>query len=177
MAVITKGNFSINLGIFKVGGDFSDEDRQCAWELYTEIITRLSVHGRITPSANIFDEFKGELFNESLSSLYAFFKEMRGIMRKFPVGKIECANEYHLGKLTCSIMNDVLRPFLEKWQGKYRYWFDIEARKNPERSPFEVQMEFPHLEDFMTDWSNLRELMRSVAESLAKEYQLVQSIS
>ena len=113
MAVLTKGNFSINLGIFKVGGDFSDDDRQCAWELYTEIITRLAVHGRSSTDLSLEEQFDGELFSESLASLYSFFCEMRGIMRKFPVGKIKYTDEYHLGKFTCAIMNDILSRSLK----------------------------------------------------------------
>jgi hypothetical protein len=48
------------------------------------------VHGRTNLDVPLEEQFKGELLNESLSSLYIFFREMRGIMRKFPVGKIEC---------------------------------------------------------------------------------------
>ena len=77
MAVVTKGNFSINLGIFQIGGELSDDDRQCAWELYTEIVTRLAVHGRTGGFDGIKEEFAGELYHESLGSLYSFFKEMR----------------------------------------------------------------------------------------------------
>lgn len=176
MAVLTKGNFSINLGIFKVSGDLSDDDRQCAWELYTEIVTRLAVHGRTAPAESIVDQFKGELYTESLSSLYSFFREMRGIMRKFPVGKIECADEYHLGKFSCSIMNDILRPFLERWQGDFRHWYDVTSRTRPDVSPFLFQNDYPEIDDFLEDWANLRSLMQSVAQTLAKEYQLVHSV-
>jgi len=176
MAVLNKGNFSINLGVFKIGGDFSDDDRQCAWELYTEIATRLAVHGRANLEAPLEEQFQGELLTESLSSLYVFFREMRGIMRKFPVGKIECIDEYHLGKFTCSIMNDILRPFLEKWQGDFRHWFDVESRKRKSESPFLIQKDYPRLKELLKDWSDLRSLMQSVAETLAKEYQLVHSV-
>ena len=176
MAVLTKGNFAINLGIFKVGGELTDDDRQCAWELYTEIVTRLAVHGRLNTDASLEDQFKGELFSESLESLYSFFGEMRGIMRKFPVGKIECADEYHLGKFTCAIMTNILRPFLERWQGDYRFWFDLTSRNRPNDSPFTIQQDYPNLEEFLKDWADLRSLMQSVADTLAREYQLVHSV-
>lgn len=175
MAVITKGMFSINLGFIQVGGSFSEDDRQCAWELYTEIVTRLAVHGRSAETLSLHEQFKGELYSESLSSLYAFFREMRGIMRKFPVGKIECVNDYHLGKFTCTIMKDILRPFLEKWQGDFRHWFDVALKKNPEMSPFELQQTYPNLDNFLKDWSNLREVMKEIAKKLANEYKLVHS--
>jgi hypothetical protein len=41
MATLTKGSFSLNLGIVKLGADLSDDDRQCAWELCTKLSTRM----------------------------------------------------------------------------------------------------------------------------------------
>ena len=35
MPTLNKGSFSINLGVVKLGGDLTEDDRQCAWELYT----------------------------------------------------------------------------------------------------------------------------------------------
>ena len=71
MAVLSKGSFSINLGIVKLGGDLSDEDRQCAWELYTELSTRVAVTGKLSDSEC--KDFSGELYIESLASLYNFW--------------------------------------------------------------------------------------------------------
>ena len=73
-------------------------------------------------------------------------------------------------------MNDILRPFLEKWQGDFRHWFDVESRKRQSDSPFLIQKDYPQLKEFLDDWSDLRSLMQSVAQTLAKEYQLVQSV-
>lgn len=39
MPEIKKGGFSLDLGLLKVNADISEDDRQCAWELYTEITT------------------------------------------------------------------------------------------------------------------------------------------
>src|SRR5262249_26057477 len=85
MPTLTKGSFSLNLGIVKLGGDLSDDDRQCAWELYTELSTRVAVTGKADDPDCV--QFGGELYIESLDSLYNFFWEARGIMRKFPVGR------------------------------------------------------------------------------------------
>jgi len=46
MVTLAKGSFSLDLGIVKLGADLTDEDRQCAWELYTEISTRVSTTGK-----------------------------------------------------------------------------------------------------------------------------------
>jgi hypothetical protein len=57
------------------------------------------------------EDFSGELYAESLDSLYNFFKECRGIMRKFPVGKLKESRQEHLGAPINRILNDVFRPF------------------------------------------------------------------
>lgn len=173
MAVLSKGSFLINLGIVKLGGDLSDADRQCAWELYTELSTRVAVTGKMAdPECK---DFSGELYIESLVSLYRFFQESRKIMRKFPVGRLKQSQNQHLGVMISRIIADVLRPFLEKWQVKYRHWWEYQS--NPRKSPFERQDDFPELEKFLNDWSALRWLMRKLQEELVAVYQLVDVIN
>jgi hypothetical protein len=86
MAVMTKGNFSIDIGFVKLGGDFTEDDRQCAWELYSELATRVAVTGK--PKDPDCNDFTGEVYVESLASLHTFFGEARKIMRQFPVGSL-----------------------------------------------------------------------------------------
>jgi len=169
MAVLNKGSFSLNLGIVQLGAELSDDDRQCAWELYTELSTRVAVTGK--PNDEECTDFSGELYIESLSSLYMFFQETRSIMREFPVGKIDGNNKDHLGVMISRIMEEVLRPFLEKWQVHYRHWWENES--NPRLSPLERQKAFPGLEDFISDWASVRWLMREVQKKLVEIYQLV----
>ena len=69
MATLKKGDFTLNLGIVQLGGELNDEDRQCAWELYTELSTRVAVTGKCCDEDCT--NFEGELFVESLSSLYS----------------------------------------------------------------------------------------------------------
>jgi hypothetical protein len=169
MATITKGAFSLNLGLIQLGTELSDEDRQCAWELYTEIATRVAVVGkRVDKSATNFD---GELYAESLDSLYKFFQEARLIMRRFPVGRIKDFRQEHLGIMINRMLANVLRPFLEKWNGQYRVWW-VRASKL-DGSPYDLQQTFPKRAEFLKDWSDLRFIMRRVEATLAKEYKLV----
>lgn len=169
MAVLSKGSFSLDLKIVKLGADFTDDDRQSAWELYTEMSTRISVTGKHQDSECT--DFSGELYIESLDSLFRFFQEARGIMRKFPVGKIGGNNQEHLGVMVNKAMSNVLRPFLEKWHVKFRHWW--ENQSNPRLNPIDRQKEFPELEPFLADWSAVRWLMREFQKELIRVYALV----
>lgn len=171
MATLARGNFSLNLGIVTLGAELSDEDRQCSWELYTELVTRISVVGKKDDEEC--QAFEGELYIESLSSLYRFFQEARLIMRKFPVGKIEQNEQDHLGVMLSRIMSDVLRPFLEKWQVDFRHWWEFESDQSV--PPMERQASYPRLEEFLADWSSVRWLMKRLSTELRDVYQLVQA--
>lgn len=169
MAVLKKGSFSLNLGFVKLGGDLTDDDRQCAWELYTELSTRVAVTGKLgDPECTDFD---GEVYAESFESLYRFFQEAREIMRKFPVGRLEQGSQDHLGILISRVFADALRPFLEKWQADYRHWWEHEA--NPHLPPMDRQKEYPRVGALLADWAAVRWLLRELQRTLVDEYRLV----
>ncbi len=181
MTVMTKGNFSIDLGFFKLGADFYEKDRQCAWELFTELATRIAVTGK----SNDRDctDFSGEVYAESLSSLHVFFGEARKIMRQFPVcstyvkpRRLFCIRtgagiENHLGALIHRAIRDVLRPFLETWQADFRFWWDNISDKN--LPPFERQKTYPKLKIMISEWSDVRAIMRAIQDNLVTTYKLV----
>lgn len=170
MAVIKKGTFAIDIGFVKLGADFEEADRQCAWELYTELATRVALTGK-TKDPDCTD-FSGEVFSESLSSVYTFFGEARKIMRNFPVGTIgQLKVENHLGAMIHRAMRDVLRPFLETWQADYRHWWEHEADQN--LPPFERQKAYPHMQAFISHWSDVRAIMRAIQDELVAAYKLV----
>ncbi|MBI3947107.1 MAG: hypothetical protein HY321_14375 [Armatimonadetes bacterium] len=169
MPEIKRGSFSLNLGFFQVQTEVSEEDRQCAWELYTEICTRRALTGKVgDPTCQ---DFGGEILTESLDSLYAFFREARGIMRRFPVGQLSADQTRHLGVLINDLMVNVLRPFLERWQGDFRHWWDTQADKR--LPPFARQQEYPGYSDLIAAWANLRLLMRDLMKVLRSAYRLV----
>ncbi len=169
MAILKKGNFELNFGFLKVSAEVSEEDRQCAWALYTEMSTRVSVIGKSRDSEC--KNFEGELLVESLNSLYAFFQEARRIMRDFPVGRLEQGKKEHLGVMISQVMENVLRPFLEKWHMDFRYWW--EHQSNPRLLPKDRQSEYPKLTEFLDDWASVRYLMRELQKELIAVYRLV----
>ena len=170
MAVMKKGNFSIDIGFFKLGADFEESDRQCAWELYTELATRIAVTGK-SKDLDCTD-FSGEVFAESLASLHTFFGEARKIMRQFPVGSIQARGiENHLGALIHRAMRDVLRPFLETWQADYRFWWENTSVKTLRQ--FERQLGYPKIKEMISQWSDVRAIMRAIQDELVTMYKLV----
>lgn len=172
MTVLKKGSIELNLGIVKLGGDLEEDDRQCAWELYTELATRVAVTGRVSdPTCT---NFYGELLVESLTSLYSFFGEARGIMRRFPVGKIGNV-ENHLGTLISRILEGCIRPFLERWHVDFQHWW--EHQSNPRLAPMDRQREYPSWDEFTDDWTNLRLALRGARDEVAKVYKLADVVN
>lgn len=168
MPELSEGNFTLNFGVVKLGGKLSEQDRQCAWKLYTEIVTRVAVTGKRKDDSAT--DFTGEVLIESLASLYSFFQEARSIMKEFPVGKIKEREQEHFGKLIHDLLTDVLRPFLERWQADYRSWWkqqNLEAE-----SWFSMQQKYNKYDELITDWTNLRKLMRKLEDQLRREYKL-----
>ncbi len=168
MPELSEGNFSINFGVVKLGGKLSEQDRQCAWQLYTEIVTRVAVSGKRRDLAC--QDFTGEVIVESLASLHGFFQEARHIMKQFPVGRLKEKHQSHLGILIHDLLADVLRPFLEKWQADYRAWWEQQDRGTI--SWFEIQKKYPRYKELLSDWSDLRKLMRAIECKIRDEYKL-----
>ena len=84
------------------------QEKRAAWELYIELVTRISVV-----------ELKRSegMLREALSSLYSLFPTTRQILRKYGPA-IATAHEdadYSLARLTVNFLNYELRPFLSKW--------------------------------------------------------------
>jgi len=93
-------SLKINLGWLE--GEFSpnDPDREAAWELYIELLTRVSTQ-HLSPDEG--DE------KVALDSIYAIFSLTREILRRHGSGCGEFA------KLAIPVLNQIIRPFTAKW--------------------------------------------------------------
>lgn len=171
MPVFTKANFKINLGIASIGGELTDDDRQCAWELYCELVSRVALVGKLDEHGK--QVFVGERYDQSLDSLCAFVKEARGLMRRYPVGRLAAGGpQNHLGFFIASLLEIVLRPFLEKWRASYRHWWEQAHTQRPDGSPFELQETYPRLAEMQQDWIALRRFCREAARELTHTFSL-----
>ena len=93
-------SLKINLGFLE--GEFkpSDPDRAAAWELYVELLTRVTTQS-LAPEHG--DE------KTALDSVYAIFPLTREILRRQGSGSGEFA------KLAIPVLNQVIRPFTATW--------------------------------------------------------------
>lgn len=103
--------------------------------------------------------------------LYYQDREILLLEKKAQFGRLAGEQKNHLGIIISNVLSDVLRPFLEKWQVDYRHWW--ENQSNPRLSPLDRQREYPKLQEFLDDWSNVRAYMRQLQNELVRVYQLV----
>jgi hypothetical protein len=93
-------SLKINLGFLE--GEFApgDPDRAAAWELYIELLTRITTQ-YLSPEDG--DE------KTALDSVHAIFPTTREILRRQGSGSGEFA------KLAIPVLNQIIRPFTAKW--------------------------------------------------------------
>ena len=80
-----------------------DGDREAAWKLYVELLTRITTQALPTGSGNE---------KSALDSIYSLFKTTRKVLKE--QGK-ECVE---FTKLAVIVLNQIVRPFTAKWHPK-----------------------------------------------------------
>ena len=156
----------LSLQFNKLGPDYEEYDRQFAWELYTELATRVAVTGKASdPTCTNMD---GELWSESFSSLLAFCKELRVLLRTFPA--VHAKEQTHLGGLLINITKVVLNPFLDKWRVDFLHWWEYTSDKT--KAPLQRQNMYPRAQDMLVEWRQLKMTLRAVQDTLEKAYKL-----
>lgn len=130
-------SLKIKLGFLE--GEFvpSDPDRAAAWELYVELLTRITTQ-YLAPEDG--DE------KDALDSVHAIFPLTREILRRQGSGCGEFA------KLAIPVLNQIVRPFTAKW---HRLSL-ADALKDPERC-----------REFRTELAALQPRLRNYTRALA----------
>lgn len=90
----------INASIFEADIEFSDDDKNAAWELYVEMLTRIVTQP--LPSEHGDDK-------TALDSVYSLFPTTRGILRQRGRRTIQ------FSKIAIPVLNQIVRPFTAKW--------------------------------------------------------------
>ncbi|MEM6633954.1 MAG: hypothetical protein AAF694_30040 [Bacteroidota bacterium] len=93
-------NLRINAHFLTMEMEFNNADRKAAWELYVELLTRISTQF-LQPNAG--DE------KTALTSIFSLFATTREILKKHGP---ECAS---FSKVAIIVLNQIIRPFTAKW--------------------------------------------------------------
>lgn len=135
-----------------------ESERNAAWEMYVELITRISVV-----------ELKSDegLLREALSSLYTLFGTTRTILRKYgpsiaqPKGK----DDLSFGYLAVAILNTVLRPVLAKW---HPMLLDYESTRSGSVSPLEHERAWDKHDELRQVLNDVRGILIEYTDLLAQ---------
>ncbi len=124
-------------------------ERDAAWEMYVELITRISIV-ELRPG-------EGSL-REALSSLYTLFGSTREILRKYgpAVARAEYDSQLTFGYISVAILNAVLRPLLAKW---HPLLLDYESRKLESISPLEHEQKWHRSEELRAALNDARDIL------------------
>lgn len=93
----------LNLSVVALEIDFNENDRDAAWELYIEMLTRIVTQPLPAGSG---DE------RAALDSVYSLFPTTREILRR------QGRNALQFSKVAIPVLNQVVRPFTAKWHGE-----------------------------------------------------------
>jgi hypothetical protein len=112
----------------------NNPERAAAWELYVELVTRIS----------IVELRSGEgILREALNSLYSIFSTTREILKKHgpEIAERKKEGEYSFGWLAIVILNYLLRPLLSEWHPRLA---DHESKRGGDLSVKEHEDKWEH---------------------------------
>jgi pimeloyl-ACP methyl ester carboxylesterase len=147
-------------GVFEIGGTWvpDREEKTAAWELYVELVTRISVV-ELQPSEG--------LLREALSSLYSLFQTTRSILTAHGPGiAVPKGNgQLSFGYLAVAMLNLGIRPVVAKWQPLLLHW---ESSRATDISPLEHEQRWPESAELRRVLNELRTVLIQYADTLAR---------
>lgn len=158
--VSTKVEVGLNLGVVNLKGSWEpdDNERLAAWEMYVELVTRISV-AELRPGEG--------LLREALSSLYSLFDTTRMILREHGPGiaQPKGGDNLSFGHLAVAVLNVVLRPVLAKW---HPLLLDYEHGREASYSLLEHEQRWDKYEELRKELDNVRGMLTDYANLLAQ---------
>jgi hypothetical protein len=149
----------LNLPFLQVSGTWepNKDERKAAWELYVELLTRISVVP-LGPNEG--------LLREALASLYSLFASTRQILRHYgpDVAEPKPHGQYSFGFLAVTMLNYGLRPMLARWHPALEDW---EAVRPADRSRGEHERAWEQASDLRADLDTTRDVLTQYARLMA----------
>lgn len=147
---------TIGIGDSSVTIKYDGRIKEIAYKIWVELTTRkIGIK---------FDE-EYDVISEVYDSWYEAFKIIRGLLEEVPAERLNDAKG--LIDLTTKVLNKGLRPHLTKWQAKYRKWYN-ESVNTPQKSPQEIQREFPEYQALVKDLKKTNEIMIKYASEIRR---------
>ncbi|MFJ3668538.1 hypothetical protein ACIPSE_19050 [Streptomyces sp. NPDC090106] len=134
----------------------ADAERSAAWELYLELVTRVSVE-ELDPE----DGF----LREALSSFYTFFNTTRDILRRYgpDVAPPLAPGHVSFGVLAVTVLNRVLRPLLAQWHPRLAAY---ESQRPEGHDPVAWERQWEHAQALRERIGEVRQSLVSLARTL-----------
>jgi hypothetical protein len=146
-------SLSLPFGMGQIDWEPDTTERNAAWKLYVELVTRISVQQ--------LDRRQG-LMREALNSLYTLYPTTREVLRE--AGPEVGAKEDTVGGIAIAVLNKGLRPFMSRWHPALLEW---EARRPPERSAAEHERQWEHEPTMRDELETLRGELKIYSDALA----------
>lgn len=147
-------------GLGEIGGQWrpDDAERSAAWEMYVELITRVSLV-ELRPDDG--------LLREALSSLHTLFDTTREILRRYgpSVAQASDGSSVAFGHLAVSIINGALRPLLGAWHPLLE---DHEHNRPANRSRVEWERSWDRYDELRGELSEVQASLVAYARLLGR---------
>jgi hypothetical protein len=153
-AVLKRVSVSLPFGIGSADWEADSTERNAAWSLYVELVTRIAVQSL---------EVDQGTMREALNSLYSLFGSTREILKE--AGPNVGASRDSVGGIAIAVLNNGLRPFLSKWHPLLQSW---EAKCPSDLSPQEHEKKWSDGASVRSELAALRADLEKYANALAE---------
>lgn len=152
-ATLRKVSISLPFGIGSAEWEADSTERNAAWSLYIELVTRVAVQ--------VLGPDQGTV-REAMNSLYSLFGSTREILRS--AGPDVGVSHDSVGGIAIAVLNRGLRPFLSKWHPLLQDW---EAKRPSQLSVRKHEKNWPLESDIREELELLRSHLSRYADALA----------
>src|SRR3954447_13686778 len=154
--------FAVEISLPGTGGisgtwEPDDRERDAAWEMYVELVTRVAVV-ELRPEEGV--------VREAFSSLYSLFDTTRKILREYgpTIAKSKHEGGLSFGYIAVAILNSGVRPTLAKWHAALTDW---EAQRPQGTSLVAHERAWEHHEQVRRELEFVRVTLSQYANLLA----------
>lgn len=138
----------------------NSEDLQTAHRIWTELVTR---------KAAIPVDPEHDVIIEIYDSWYSLFTKVRGLIADLPADLVRRERStQEIVRISTATLNAGLRPHLTKWQARFRNWYEANKDQLKNKSPQQLQKEFPEFVELTSDMLRINAQLIAYAGELKK---------